>query len=321
MFLRFYGVQQELAIFCLVLVLVGVVSGLAFDFFRSYRFYMSLLESSDGLVREGLTPVSMTQYAHTHIERALSRAFDNVVAFAQNEQSTYKQQLDQYRDYVELWVHEIKTPIGAAQLIVENNPSPAMEDIATQMTRISELVEQTLFYARSCTLEKDFVIKQVRIDSIVDEALRTHARTLILAGVTPHVEHTQLMMRADAKWLVFIVGQLIINAARYKQDPAPSQGSYIQLYARQTNHTDGSRVVELVVEDNGLGIPEEDIKRVFDKGYVGKNGRQYAKSTGMGLYLVKELSQKMGLGVHLTSRVGIGTRFTISESDALNDVL
>ena len=220
----------------------------------------------------------------------------------------------EYREYVETWVHEIKTPIAAARLVARNNPSPATESMDAELDQIEGYVEQALYYSRGTSLDRDFQIRQVALAEVVRDALRHKARTLIGARVTPELEGLDLTVRADPKWLSFVIGQVLVNSAKYRSEKDGRGRVRITATRRETG-LDAWETV-LAIADDGVGMPASDVGRAFDKGFTGENGRRFARSTGMGLYLVRELCEKMGVRAALESEEGSGTTVYLSFPDS-----
>jgi len=193
----------------------------------------------------------------------------------------------EYREYIELWVHEIKTPISGAKLICENN---GYAGVSSELDRIDNFVEQALFYSRSSHPEKDYVIKQVKLSEIVDRALRRNAKRLIESKISIEPLDLEQVVHTDVKWTDFILQQLIDNAIKY-------QCKKIKIFGEAHANS-----ISLFVHDDGIGIPEQDLSRVFDKGFTGENGRKFGRSTGLGLYLCKKLCSKLGIGISIDAK-------------------
>ena len=158
-----------------------------------------------------------------------------------------------------MWVHEIKTPIAAAHLVAQNNPSLPMDDVQTQLTKIESLVEQALFYARSASVDRDFSIRDVNLQSIVKDALKNNARVFIDAGVSPHFDDLAHVVKADPKWLEFILRQLLINAAKYSNPELAPGEKNVWISASVLESREGTTSTTLFIKDNGIGI----LKRIF----------------------------------------------------------
>ncbi|MDR0434620.1 MAG: sensor histidine kinase [Gracilibacteraceae bacterium] len=201
-----------------------------------------------------------------------------------------------YREYIELWVHEIKTPIAAARLVGENARNEAA---LAELAKIDFFVEQALYYARGATAEKDYLIRRTTLSELVAAVLKNNARFLIGHKIAVHMENLELAVFTDSKWVMFILRQIIDNSVKYGC-------SSLEFAGRR-----GDNNVSLLVRDDGAGIPEQDINRVFDKGFTGANGRRFGRSTGLGLYLCQNLCQKLGLELTAASGGGAGTEMEI----------
>lgn len=304
-----YGVEGAVVAFvCAVLALSGAAA-ILLDYLHRRGFYRQLAETLDAVEEAYLVPELVERPRFLEGELfydALAReskAMRDQVAEAHERQRAY-------REYVETWVHEIKTPIAAAHLVARNNPSAVTDTIDTEVDAIEGYVEQALYYSRGTSLERDFQVREVVLADVVREALRHKMRTLIGANVTPVLDGLDVCVRADAKWLSFVVGQVLVNAAKYRR-PGEGAGHVRISAARRETGLDAWETV-LSIADDGIGIPACDVGRVFDKGFTGENGRAFARSTGIGLYLVRELCEKMGLGVRLESEEGVGTTVFLS---------
>jgi signal transduction histidine kinase len=205
----------------------------------------------------------------------------------------------EYREYIELWVHEIKTPIAGAKLICENAGTAQERDFLEELDSIERFVEQALFYSRSGNVEGDYLIKQTDLASLVSGALKTAARRLIANRIRVRTGDLSCVVFTDAKWLDFILRQIIDNSVKYGCKK-------LEFYGRQNANS-----VSIFIQDDGAGIPDQDIGRVFDKGFTGENGRRFGRSTGLGLYLCGKLCAKLGLEISVASRPGEGARVEI----------
>lgn len=223
---------------------------------------------------------------------------------------------DGYRDYIETWVHEVKTPLAAADLMLDNMVGVNTNPMRRELDQVNAYIEQALFYARSTDVEKDFLARVCDLKKIVADAVKSRASNLIGCGVSPDLSGLgggSLEVVCDPKWVTFILGQLIDNALRYRAD-ADERKPRISFSVRRRQELGEAGRADLLldVRDNGIGIPAADIGRVFERGFTGENGRNRKKSTGIGLYLVRTLCDKMGLGVAVTSLPGEWTCFTIA---------
>lgn len=202
----------------------------------------------------------------------------------------FKNRQLEYKEYIEMWVHEVKTPLAASRLIMDNNPSPINESVLEELTKVEEYVEQALFYARSSTLEKDYMIKETKLDEIINKVIRKHSKVFIYRKIKLNLENLDFIVYSDSKWIEFIINQVISNAIKYCDPTTP----VISINAKQH-----ANMVLLEIKDNGCGVLASDLPRVFDKGFTGTNGRNNQASTGIGLYLCKQLCNKLNLDIQM----------------------
>lgn len=214
-----------------------------------------------------------------------------------------KNQRKDYKEYIEQWIHEVKTPISSIKLIEENNKSNVSRQVLQQLENIDAYVEQALFYARSEDVEKDYLIKEISMQECVNKVIIRNKQLLILNRINIEIENIDKTIYCDSKWLEFIINQIIINSAKYRTQKSPT----IKIYTRDVKNG-----IQLVMEDNGIGIPQNEINRVFEKGFTGNQGRINSKSTGIGLYLCKKLCDKLGLLISISSKENIYTKVMIT---------
>lgn len=215
----------------------------------------------------------------------------------------YKYLQEDYKEYIELWIHEIKLPIAAGKMIIENNKSEVTDSINEELDKIENYIEQALFYARSNTVEKDYYIKKVDLKEIVNSSIIKNKRNLIQNKINIDIHDIDTIVYTDSKWCTFILSQIIQNATKYSKE----DNKEIEIYAETKKES-----IILFIKDNGIGIRKGEITRVFEKGFTGENGRKNGqKATGIGLYLCKKLCNKLGLGLELNSEKDVGTEVRI----------
>ncbi len=203
----------------------------------------------------------------------------------------------QYKEYVEQWVHEIKTPITAMKLLCENNHSQVAKELLLELEKVNRYTEQALYYARSEHTEKDYSVREIRLFDVVHESIAENKYLLLQNGVGIDLQETDDTVYSDEKWLCFILNQLIVNSVKYR-----TKQPVLKVYTKYQD----SQII-LCVQDNGIGIDAGDLPRIFEKGFTGQNGRKAAQSsTGIGLYLCKRLCDKLGIGICADSE-GSGT--------------
>lgn len=207
----------------------------------------------------------------------------------------------EFKDYVEMWIHEIKLPISAVSLM-NHNEEMDFRSYRQQLDKISQLVEQILYYVRADTPQKDYLMKRCCLEEIINEVLLEHKDVLITGKFTIQKKDTGVFVVSDAKWIKFMLGQLIHNSVKYKRGASGYLGF-------QAVEEDGS--VTLIVEDHGIGVPASDVRRVFEKSFTGENGRKTAASTGMGLYICRKMCGKLGHEIWMEAAEGEWTKVMI----------
>ncbi len=216
----------------------------------------------------------------------------------------YKYIQEDYKDYIELWIHEIKIPISASKMIIENNKNEVTKSINEELNKVENYVEQALYYARSNTVEKDYYVKKVNLKDIVNESIKKNRSVLINEKVSINIHDLELEVNTDNKWIVFILSQIVQNSIKYKKQ---DRNLEIEVYGKACKEN-----VILYIKDNGIGIKKGEITRVFEKGFTGTNGRIIGKkSTGIGLYLCKNLCSKLGIAIELNSIQNEGTEIRL----------
>lgn len=223
-------------------------------------------------------------------------ALDAMLALTQlnkDELGELRTQNHERAQYTELWVHEVKTPLAAAKLVLDRMHGPDVAKLKIELERIEGLVEQALFTARSDTLVNDYLIREVRIADAVGEACKSNMCFLASCGVALNMQvDPQVTVMADRTWLAFILNQLITNAAKY-------DASTITFTTYEEGNEGPHACTVLELRDDGCGIPAADVPRVFDRGFTGEVGRAHGSATGMGLFLVARMCAQMGLDVLL----------------------
>lgn len=197
----------------------------------------------------------------------------------------------EYYDYVEQWVHEIKTPLTACSLILSNDKDPSK--LRRELRKADNLTESILTCAKLRTAEKEIQIHPANLRDLCDQSIREEMELLIAAGITISIEGDG-QVYTDSKLLMFILKQLLINCAKY------AQSCHIRIELQSG---------VLCFEDNGPGIPSHELRRVTERGFTGSAGRSMGQSTGMGLYIVSQLCQKLNIELDITSQEGVFTRF------------
>lgn len=300
-FLLATGTQAGVVIILLILWLLTFLCVQAIDYLKTRSRLKELEAIMEGLDQKYLfsecIPKAPTAYER-RLQELFRRAGKSMIETVSDAQAAQRE----YRDYVESWVHEIKTPITAAELICRSAEPSLRQKLSQELAQIEAHVERALFYARAESPEKDFIIRQASLADIAAQAIDHHRTVLISNGVRVETENLEHAVYTDSKWAVFILGQLLQNAARYRSDKP-----VITLSARLLG-----KQVQLTVHDNGIGIPAHELPRIFDRGFTGSNGRSRGGSTGMGLYLCRKLTDSLEMELQITSTEGAGTTATVT---------
>lgn len=288
-------------LFIVIINGAGILIYHIFDYLRKKQYYNEIKENMESLDKKYLISEVIEEGTFTE-----SKLIYDVICKSNkamnDEIGEFKRGINDYREYIELWVHEIKTPIATCKLLIENNESPLTESIGEEVCKLENYIDQALFYTRSNTLEKDYIIKEMSLSSCVNKVLNNNADSLIKKRVKISLGDLEKKVYSDSKWIEFILGQIISNSIKYMN----KEHKELKIYC-----SEGSKYVILNIEDDGAGISEKDISRIFDKGFTGENGRKFGKSTGIGLYLCKKLCKKLGLDITLISEEGKFTRVSI----------
>lgn len=216
-------------------------------------------------------------------------------------------------DYYSLWAHQIKTPISAMRLLLQaqkdgliagNVPTEEMSTwnagLSLQLFRIEQYVEMVLSYLRMEDIEKDLVLRSCDMEKLVNQAVKKFSKDFHYRKVSLVKDPIQMTVLTDEKWTLLVLEQILSNALKYTRE-----GGCVHI-----SQVDGRK--ELIIADTGIGIRAEDLPRVFEKGFTGYNGREDKKSTGIGLYLCKNIMEKLGQGIFMESSEGQGTKVHLS---------
>lgn len=246
--------------------------------------------------------IEMVEKPTSHIEREYYAIIRLALKSMTEHVSQTQREMTEYRNFIEQWVHEIKRPVTTTELICENHKNEYTRKIRFQMEEIERHIERVLYYARLGHVEKDYIISEIILNKIVEDVLAKNKLLFIQNYVQVNIQNLEYSVYSDKKWIVFILNQILINSVQYKREP-----SEIIFYAVKEDNR-----VKLVVRDNGIGIKESEITRIFQLGFTGSNGRTTKNSTGIGLYLCHELCKKMGIDISASSRINEYTEITIT---------
>lgn len=297
-FLMAYNVGMFIKIYIPLIIMGLYMISIIIEYFKRKKFYDNLLNMLEELDEKYLITeiIKTPNFLEGKIFKNSLEQIDKSMLENVNK---YKYMTEDYKEYIELWIHEIKIPIATSKMVIENNKNAITKSIDEELDKVENYIEQALFYARSNTVEKDYYIRKVVLKEIVNESIKKNKSSLIQEKISIDIHDLEIEVNTDNKWIVFILNQIIQNSIKYRK----KENSVIEIYANQ-----GKENVILYIKDNGIGIKQGEITRVFEKGFTGTNGRlSNKKSTGIGLYLCKKLCNKLGIGIELNSVQNEGT--------------
>lgn len=293
------------AILLLITVLVG--------FFR----YSSKVKALCNALKRPVEEQAQLPEATDDVEMLYQRLLENQsIARSESESSAAIRQ-SQMRDYYSMWVHQIKTPISAMKLLLEVEReelgqlicddeqsqyllSDNMDSFEDELFRIEEYVSMALQYQRVSSTENDFVLEKVSVDGVIRDTIKKYAKIMIRRHIGINYSGTGQEVYTDGKWLAFMLEQILSNAIKY----TPQGVVTIETAEKKDRFF-------ITIKDTGIGIKAEDLPRVFEKGYTGYNGHADKKATGIGLYLCRQMADKLGHTIRMESEIGKGTKVWI----------
>ncbi len=298
-----YNISILIRVYCAFIIVFVMALAILIEYKKKKDYYNELIKNMEELKEKYL--ISEIIKTPNFIEGKILKDIlqDTGKSMLENV-NYYKNIQEDYKEYIELWIHEVKIPIAASKMIIENNKNEVTKSIDEELDKVENYTEQALFYARSNAVEKDYIINKTNLKEIVNGAILKNKTTLLNEKVS--IELSNLKdeeVYTDSKWAVFIINQIIQNAIKYSK----KENKKIEISSLEKNDK-----VILYIKDNGIGIKKGEITRVFERGFTGENGRIIGqKSTGIGLYLCKKLCDKLGLGIELNSEKDKGTEVRI----------
>lgn len=289
----------------LAVTIVFVMAATAFELWEYYRkkkFYNRLVKALEELDKKYLISEMLEDPGFLEGDILVDTLVECDKSMAENV-AAYRRQNKEFREYIELWVHEAKLPLASMRLMCRR--SPEIENkMAVQLGRIDDYIENVLYYARSENAERDYVIKETSLKKTFGNVAVKNREALQMIDARLETSGLEINVLTDGKWLEFILGQLMANSVKYRSEERPV---VINVYAEES----GTAAI-LRFRDNGIGIPAADLPNVFEKSFTGANGRKDSKSTGMGLYIVKNLCDRLGHGITIESEEGVYTEVTLT---------
>lgn len=267
-----------------------------YDYWRTAKFYRETTQILVQLDQAYLLPVIMKQ-PH-FLTGKISYEWLKMSNRAMHEQVKLREQENNaYQEYVTTWVHEVKTPLAAANLLAQHVPDDTRLEMKQQLQAVEHYVEQALYYVKSTQANQDYHVRNFMIEPVIRQAIQTQSFALRAKNLQIVLKEKQTPVTSDPKWVQFILQQIIQNACQYSE-----QANQIIIRVKQEQAG-----VSVEIIDHGCGIAEHELQHICKKGYTGSNGREFAPSTGIGLYLCQRLVDKLHLQLTITSDQQNGT--------------
>ena len=285
-----YGLPGEAIAYLLCLCCIGTSFWAVLSFVRFWRKHKILRKMEEAIF---VTAEDLPETT-TLIEEDYQHLIQRLVRENRQRQAAADSMLEDLTSYYTLWVHQIKTPIAAMDLLLQAGPDRATE-MEIELQKIAQYVDMVLQYLRLDSTDKDLVLQRCQLDAVVRQTVRKYAKLFILKKIQLVFQETKWEVLSDEKWLCFLLEQLLSNAFKY----TPEGGKISIFLEGETN---------LVIADTGIGIAPEDLPRVFEKGFTGNNGRMDKKATGIGLYLCRRVTNLLGHTISIASEPGVGTQ-------------
>ncbi len=296
-----FNIDITLIIAVTFLLLSFLTIVIVVDYFRKKHFYDMLLNNIQKLDKAYLV-LEMIEEPSFYEGKLLYQSLYDINKSMCEVVEELEDQTEDFKEYIEMWIHEVKLPISSLLLIAHNHPNKFDRNSLEQIRRIEDYVEQVLYYVRQEFAEKDYLINSVSLKKIISNIALKNKNELLENKIDFLVENVDYKVYTDSKWLEFIINQIVGNSMKYKKE----KNSYIKIsvYEEEQKYI-------LEIEDNGIGIKETDLPYIFEKSFTGSNGRKKGKSTGMGLYIAYNLCHKLGHQIKVDSIEGEYTKVFI----------
>ena len=286
-----FKTDNALIIVISIILFITYIILFLIDYLRKKKFYTDLLLNIESLDKAYLVLETLNKpefYEGELLYQSLYEINKSMSEFVNDKE----ERLQDFKEYIEMWIHEVKVPLSSLVLTFTNNKKDIDIKVRKELKRLENYLDQVLYYVRSENAEVDYIIKEVDLSKIIKNVGIHNMDDLLINNIEFSTSVVDYKVYTDSKWLEFILNQIINNSIKYKKD----KDSYIKIYVEDSNDK-----TTLIIEDNGIGIPKTDLKYVFNKTFTGSNGHEKNKSTGMGLYIAKKLCKKLGHKIEIES--------------------
>lgn len=295
-FMNSFGLSRDMLLILSIIFFIGFISRILWEYLRKRRFYKSLSDGISQLDKKYLISEIIEEPDFLEGRLIYDVLYESGKAMNENIDS-YRRNTEELQEYLELWVHEIKLPVASLLLMSHNDENAAKYE--KQLRKIDSYIENVLYYARSENSAKDYIIKSVNLGNVFRNTAVKNRNELQAMDVSISTDNLDKCVTSDEKWLEFILNQLLSNSMKYFSD---SRKPELSIFTEETADS-----IILHFKDNGEGISSTDLPYIFDKSYTGENGRNHSRSTGMGLYIVKNLCNRLG---HRISAESVKNEYT-----------
>lgn len=303
LFMNMYGAAVAVCAYVGVSVGAATFAALTVEFAVKKRFYGRMLATLIDLDEKYLIS-EMLEYPGFEEGRILEQILSETERSRFENVASVRHSVDEYREYLEMWIHEVKIPIATADMIIKNNPGEMGVRLRKELARIDDYTQQALFYARSNTLDKDYLIVKCSARELISGVVKKNKTALITDKVNVDISGDDADIYTDSKWMAFILNQIVDNSIKYMDGCGDKRLEFVV--------NENKENVTISVNDTGCGISVAELPRIFDKGFTGSNGRlDGRKATGIGLYLCRKLCEKMNVGIMAQSQEGVGTSVSL----------
>lgn len=289
--LRAFKILDYVCIIVAIILLVNGISMLLINYYRKKSFHSLFSENLKRLDQKYLILETIPE-ANTYEEKIFVDYLYDINKSMIERINKNKLNITNFKEFIEIWIHEVKIPISSLVLKCHNNQDKYDKSFLAIIRKLDNSIDEILYYVRSEYTDKDFSISETNLKEIVRNVSIRNKDDLLESKIALDVNLNDFKVSTDKKWLEFILNQIINNSIKYKKD----SNSIIKI---DSFENDDKIILEIF--DNGIGIPKKDLKRVFEKSFTGLNGRNRAKSTGMGLYITKKLCDKLGHNLKIES--------------------
>ncbi len=278
-----------------ICIIIGAIF-VIYDFYKYYSRHMKLIELGNNIAvtMDNLPePITLEEKDYQNLIYALNRDKMDLILEADKRNSDLL-------EYYTLWTHQIKTPLTAIDFLLQSKDEDINYDLELEVLEIEKYVDMALQYLRIDNMTSDLKLEKYKIQSIINKAVKSYSKLFIYKGISLDLKESNLTVITDEKWLLFVIKQILSNSLKY------TEKGKISIYIEENI---------LNIEDTGIGIYNEDIPRIFEKGFTGYSGRTNEKSTGLGLYLCKRILSNLGHKITLSSKIDVGTTVKIDLSN------